>query len=47
MKKSDFKFAVRNALKMYYEHGYTMTAQRLEEKIFKNIDTSFNKKQKI
>ncbi len=44
MKKSKIKQIVHNAMKIYYETGYTNTANKVRNKIYQDLDKLFNQK---
>jgi hypothetical protein len=46
MQKSKVKIIVKNAMRIYYEHGFTNTAYRVYKSIINAIDKAHSKRPK-
>lgn len=46
MKKSNLKIIIKNAMKIYNEHGFTRTGHNVYKSICQAIDKHYNRKHK-
>lgn len=46
MKKSKVKIIVKNAMRIYYEHGFTNTANKVYKSIIGALDKAYLKRKK-